>query len=200
MGRGGAAPHHTRRCSGQVRGDTPLLRELPHTQSATRLDNAAAELEAFGGDTDRPTPAMAYSVTIEPGASDDVPAAVRRGIRGGDPPDVGPRDYEPLVFALRDPGGAVVGGAYGATMWGWLMLDGLWVDAALRGRGLGGRLLDEAEALARRRGCRAAWLDTFDFQARLFYERQGYRVVAALEGFPAGHTHYRLRKDLGPAA
>ncbi len=85
-------------------------------------------------------------------------------------------------------------------MWGWLMLDGLWVDAALRGRRLGARLLGEAEALARRRGCRAAWLDTFDFQARPFYERQGYRVVAALDGFPPGHTHYRLRKDLAPAA
>ena len=140
---------------------------------------------------------MTYFVTVEPADGDAIPAAVRDGIRRGDPPDVGPRDYEPLVLALRDADGAVVGGAYGATMWSWLMLDGLWVDAALRGRGLGGRLLGEAEAVARRRGCRAVWLDTFDFQARPFYERQGYRVVAELEGFPPGHTHYRLRKDLG---
>jgi GNAT superfamily N-acetyltransferase len=143
---------------------------------------------------------MTYSVTVEAADSEEVPAAVRRGIRNADPPDAGARDYEPVILALRDEGGAVVGGAYGATMWGWLMLDGLWVDAALRGRGLGGRLLDAAEAIARRRGCHAVWLDTFDFQARPFYERQGYRVVAELEGFPPGHTHYRLRKDLDPPA
>jgi GNAT superfamily N-acetyltransferase len=80
-------------------------------------------------------------------------------------------------------------------MWGWLMIDGLWVDEELRGRGLGRRLLLAAESIAVERGCRGAWLGTFDFQARDFYERQGYTVFAALAGFPAGHTHYHLQKS-----
>jgi ribosomal protein S18 acetylase RimI-like enzyme len=127
-----------------------------------------------------------------------LPAAVRQGIRQADPPDVGSRDYQTLAVSLRDAEDAIVGGVYGATMWGWLMIDGLWVDTALRGRGLGRRLLLHGEAVAAERGCRGAWLGTFDFQARDFYERQGYTVFGTLPGFPHGHTHFHLWKPLGP--
>ena len=74
------------------------------------------------------------------------------------------------------------------------MIDGLWVAEELRGRGLGRRVLLAAEATAVQRGCQGSWLGTFDFQARAFYERLGYTVFAELSGFPAGHTHYHLKK------
>jgi GNAT superfamily N-acetyltransferase len=131
---------------------------------------------------------------------ESIAAAVRRGIRGADPRDVGARDYQPLGVALRAPDGTLLGGVYGATIWGWLMVDGLWVAEELRGRGLGRRLLLAAEAAAVERGCRGAWLGTFDFQAREFYERLGYSVFAALPDFPVGHMHYHLKKSLAPLA
>jgi len=105
----------------------------------------------------------------------------------------------PLQIALRDRAGTLRGGAYGATIWGWLMLDGLWVAAEIRGRGHGARLLSAAESAAKRRGCRGVWLGTFDFQARSFYERQGYQIIGQLAGFPAGHTHFQLAKRFDDA-
>lgn len=143
---------------------------------------------------------MGYEVVEEAGGADTVSAAVRRGIREADPPDVGARDWVALCLSLRDSEGALVGGLYGATMWAWLMIDGLWVAEELRGRGLGSRLLTESEARAVERGCKGAWLGTFDFQARPFYERHGYEVFAALPGFPAGHTHFHLRKQFDAAS
>lgn len=125
-------------------------------------------------------------------------AAVRKGISDADPADAGRRDWQPMALSLRNTDGVIVGGVYGATMWSWLMIDGLWVDESLRGRGLGSRLLLRSEAIAVARGCRGSWLATFDFQAREFYERHGYTVFATLPGFPAGHTHYHLRKDFVP--
>jgi len=126
-------------------------------------------------------------------------AAVRRGIRSADPDDVGPRDWQPLALGLRGRDGSLVGGVYGATMWRWLLIDGLWVDAGLRGLGLGRELVLTAEKAAIERGCLGAWLGTFDFQARHFYERLGYTVISELAGFPPGHSHYHLRKLFTPA-
>jgi GNAT superfamily N-acetyltransferase len=141
-----------------------------------------------------------FDIRLENNAATEIHAAVRQGIRESDPADLPPRhsDYQPLYLSLRESDLQIVGGLYGNTLWSWLLIDGLWVAEAHRGRGLGGALLGEAEAIATRRGCRGAWLGTFDFQARAFYERHGYTVFSELDGFPPGHTHFHLRKDLAP--
>jgi ribosomal protein S18 acetylase RimI-like enzyme len=59
-------------------------------------------------------------------------------------------------------------------------------------------LLQEAEAIAVKRGCHHSHLDTYSFQAPEFYEKQGYRRFGELPDYPPGHTRYFLRKDLGP--
>ena len=74
------------------------------------------------------------------------------------------------------------------------MIEGLWVADDQRGRGYGSQLLTAAETIAVERGCIGAWLGTFDFQARGFYERHGYRVFGELADFPAGHRHFELSK------
>lgn len=125
---------------------------------------------------------------------DSLPLQVSKGISQNDPEDVGHRDWQPVNLALRSDDNSIVGGLYGAMMWSWLMIDGLWVAPALRRHGHGRSLLLAAEATAIARGCQGSWLGTFDFQARAFYERMGYSVFAALSGFPPGHTHYHLRK------
>jgi hypothetical protein len=71
---------------------------------------------------------MRFAIVEESDAAGDIAAEVRRGIREADPPEVGARDWAPLTLSLRDEAGSIVGGVYGATMWGWLLVDGLWVD------------------------------------------------------------------------
>jgi GNAT superfamily N-acetyltransferase len=88
------------------------------------------------------------------------------------------------------------GGLLGATLWDWLQLDVLWVHDSLRRRGFGSQLLRLAESHALSVGCRSARLNTFDFEARAFYEHHGYRVYAELPNFPAGHTQFHLSKSL----
>jgi GNAT superfamily N-acetyltransferase len=134
-----------------------------------------------------------------PADGSELSALVRKGIREADPTDLGPRDWVPVNLALDDHDGSLIGGLYGATMWRWLMIDGLWVAAEHRGKGQGRQLLEAAEALAVERGCTGSWLGTFDFQARGFYEAHGYEIFAELPGFPPGRTHYHLRKSFGEA-
>lgn len=111
----------------------------------------------------------------------------------------GPSGYRPLVIELRDGAGAVVGGLWGATGYGWLFTQLLAVPQPSRGQGLGRRILALAESEALKRGCHAAWLDTFEFQAKGFYERVGYSCFASLPDYPKGSARYFLRKDLKPA-
>jgi len=104
-------------------------------------------------------------------------------------------DYAPAYFFLRDSGGAIQGGVL-SYVWGrWLHVDILWVADDLRGRGWGSKLLQAAESEGRSKGATAAFLDTFDWQARPFYERFGYEVVFEIDGLPAGHSRYFMRKS-----
>jgi GNAT superfamily N-acetyltransferase len=112
-----------------------------------------------------------------------------------------PMDARPVAVLLKDPeGGRLIGGLWGRTAWGWLHMDTLYVPDALRRSGLGSRLMRTAEEEAVRRGCVGAWLDTFSFQARGFYERLGYRVIGTIENQPPGHARHFLQKTLGAAA
>jgi hypothetical protein len=50
---------------------------------------------------------MDYELTEEADV-ESLGAAVRSGIRGADPPDLGERDWQPLRLALRAPNGALL--------------------------------------------------------------------------------------------
>lgn len=107
----------------------------------------------------------------------------------------GPANYLPLAVLVKDKG-KVAGGLWGATGFDWLFVQLFYLPEALRGAGIGSRVLRQAEEEAQRRGCRAVWLDTFSFQARGFYERQGYTVFGTLEDYPPGHRRFFLKKAL----
>jgi GNAT superfamily N-acetyltransferase len=135
-----------------------------------------------------------------PEAIDSLREEIRRGLLAFNVLTAGPPEYRRLALAARDGDGRLLGGLYGNTTWRWLFVDLLWVDEPYRRQGLGRRLLRSAEALARDRGCIAAYLDTFDFQARPFYEREGYVLFGTQENYPPGHRKFYLSKPLTSAS
>ena len=121
---------------------------------------------------------------------------VRAGLAAFNESAVGPVAITPVALYVRDQDGTIRGGLVGFLAWQWLSVDQLWIDKPLRGQGYGSALLTEAETMAREAGCVAVRLDTYEFQARPFYERQGYTVYGELDGYPAGTRTYLLRKSL----
>jgi GNAT superfamily N-acetyltransferase len=108
-----------------------------------------------------------------------------------------PYDASALVISMTDhDSGDVIGGLFGATAYGYLRVDMLFVPESLRGQGFGSQLMRQSEEEAIRRGCHGAYLDTFDFQARGFYERLGYSVLGSLPDCPTGHTRFFMQKKL----
>lgn len=136
---------------------------------------------------------MEYTISEQP-ANSDV-QEIRVKLQAYNEPfwEVGER--EKFTATLRD-GERLVSGIVFAIFGEWLEVDYFWVDDAERSKGLGKRILNETEAFARSRGCGKSWLNTFSFQARPFYEKQGYCVVYTQENYPATNTRYFLEKTL----
>lgn len=116
--------------------------------------------------------------------------------------NVPPSDGKPLTLVARDLQGGMTGAFVGSTSYGWLLVKMLWVAEALRGQGLGARLMDEAETIARLCGCHGAWLDTSSAKAERFYTRLGYERFGVLTNGPGdqpqGHRRAFLAKRLMP--
>ena len=78
----------------------------------------------------------------------------------------------------------------------WLFVEWLAVPERYRGLELGTQLMHEAEKIAQADDCVGLWLDTFEFQARGFYEKLGFEVFGTLEDHPIGQSRYFFRKRI----
>jgi GNAT superfamily N-acetyltransferase len=136
--------------------------------------------------------------------SDEADVAVREAIStplgAFNLQQTGVKDYRALVLTVHDESGHIIGGLTGQTYYGWLYVSLLFVPESLRGQNIGSELMSRAESEAVTRGCHSAWLDTFEFQARGFYERVGYSCFAELGDYPPGFSRYFMKKVLSTRA
>jgi GNAT superfamily N-acetyltransferase len=139
-------------------------------------------------------------VSVEIVLTDSPPASAReaivRPLLAFNASQAGEPNARPLALLIHDESGAIIGGLWGRTTWNWLFVELLFIPETLRGSGLGAELMQRAEDEARSRGCARAWLDTFSFQARGFYEKLGYKVFGSLNDYPPGHQRHFLQKSL----
>jgi GNAT superfamily N-acetyltransferase len=139
----------------------------------------------------------AVEIALTEDKDDPAIRVAEQGLTAFNAPFVGGHRFHALNLVVRRageaaPAGALIGAAYG----GWLFIRYLFLPADLRGAGLGARLIARLEHEARARGCVGAWVDTFSFQARGFYERQGYRAFGDIPDCPPGHARHFLMKRL----
>jgi GNAT superfamily N-acetyltransferase len=104
-------------------------------------------------------------------------------------------DWIVLSYAVKDETGQAIAGINAMLYcWNILYVDILYVEDLHRGKGYGKLLLDKAESEARQLGGYMSHLDTFDWQAKEFYEHLGYEVFGVLENCPRGHNRYYMKK------
>ncbi|BDH46881.1 blasticidin S-acetyltransferase [Salmonella enterica subsp. enterica serovar Choleraesuis] len=103
----------------------------------------------------------------------------------------------PLSVMAHDDSGGLIGGIIANCKGNWLDISYFWVSESRRGSGLGRELIARAENEARAAGCRYAQVDTFSFQAPVFYQKQGYELKMSLDNFPGdGMQRHYLTKNL----
>jgi GNAT superfamily N-acetyltransferase len=122
--------------------------------------------------------------------------AILKGLVAYNCSQIGRRKWKNIAITIRNDAGDIVGGVTGEAWADWLFIQLLWLDEAHRGQDLASRAMDAVEDEARAFGAKHAYLDTFSFQARPFYEKRGYRVFGTLENYPDAHSRYWMTKSL----
>lgn len=100
-----------------------------------------------------------------------------------------------FTVELRDAEGGLRGGAGARVNLGTVEVSTVWLDDDLRGGGWGRRLIEQVVERGREMQAGRIMLDTYDFQARAFYEALGFSVFGTLD-YPSGNSRFFLARDI----
>ena len=92
-----------------------------------------------------------------------------------------PFGWDQFAFEALD-NGETVGAIIGYRLYDWLYIDYIVVSETCRGEGVGNRLLERAESLARELALEGVALDTFRYQAPAYYAARGYSERMLIPG------------------
>jgi GNAT superfamily N-acetyltransferase len=90
------------------------------------------------------------------------------------------------VTLLAKRNDQAIGGITGDAYCGWLHIEWFFAVKEERGSGLGTTFFHRLETWAREAGIDRIRVETFSFQALLFYERKGFIEVGRIEDYPPG--------------
>ena len=123
-----------------------------------------------------------FTTTHEP--DDDYRKYLARRLRDVKPfdPEVHSDEAYPIDISMDDVEGDVVAGISAVIDRDVLIIDMLWVDAALRGQGIGRRLVQMAEVIAQERGCYRARVRATDAVA--FFTDMDYAITGMIQEVP----------------
>lgn len=105
-----------------------------------------------------------------------------------------PREI-PYHLIAKDEKGKVIGGIRCLIHWDWLKIELLWVDDDYRGKSIGSSLMRQAEQEALKHNTPRAYVETADFQALDFYQKEGYKVFGEADNMPVGHKCFWLKHE-----
>lgn len=104
--------------------------------------------------------------------------------------------WQSVTIFARDESGSIVGGALGEIGCDWLYIRVLVVQENLRGQGIGSEILNVVEQEGQKQDCVGVHLETLEFAAKDFYERQGYVVFGIQKNYSRKYTRYFMQKLL----
>lgn len=137
---------------------------------------------------------MTLRLTIVESPSDADREAIIAPLRAYNISRAGEPRIHPVALLLTDEDGTHVGGLWGKCAYDWLFVELLAVPEQHRGGNYGTALMEQAEKIAHANGCIGMWLDTYEFQARGFYEKLGFELFGTLDDHPIGQKRFFLRK------
>jgi len=126
-----------------------------------------------------------------------IKAPIKDGVRDYNFKYLGEWKTKPLTFYIKDAEGIIIAGALCRYISAELVdVDYFWVDKKHRGQKLGSKLMECIEIFAKRHKIHRIDLYTMDFQARGFYEKLGFALLAVIPNWARSYDAYLMRKVL----
>lgn len=140
---------------------------------------------------------MSVHIEVSDNPTEEDRLAILEPLRRYNAEQAGDGKSEKLALFVRDDQTSeILGGLHARILYRWLFIELLVVPEQARGQGMGNRLMEMAEQLARDKDCVGIWLDTFDFQAPDFYRQHGFTEFGQIDDYPPGHTRFFFQKRL----
>lgn len=99
-----------------------------------------------------------------------------------------------INLGMNDQQGNLIGGLHSWTTLNNLIFEYVWIDEEHRRQGLGNRLMQEVERLAKEKNCIASQASGFSFQALEFLQYCGYIMLGVSDGYPKPVKEYYFIK------
>lgn len=133
-----------------------------------------------------------YTVDDNPKLDDD--AVVRNGIVNFNKSVINEKASHFSVFAKFNE--RIIGGALIWEHSDALYIDVLWCDDDFRHQGVGTKIMSLIEDEANKKSIKKLFVETYGFQAKDFYKKQGFSVIGVIPQYILGHDKIFLRKDI----
>ena len=89
---------------------------------------------------------------------------------------------------------SIIGGIIVRKKMEWLDIDILYVNEKFRNCKIGSQLMNKVSEYCKKENLIGMHLYTLDFQAKGFYEKQGFKLIAEIKDWPKGITRYEFIK------
>jgi ribosomal protein S18 acetylase RimI-like enzyme len=93
-------------------------------------------------------------------------------------------------FAAYDDNKNMIGAIKGEIMWNVIHIDLLMIKPEYRKQGIGSKLYDLVLDLAKKENCVLITVETFDFQAPIFWQSKGFTIDFSRSGYNDNTLHY----------
>lgn len=133
-----------------------------------------------------------YIIDDNPSASDD--KIVRNGIVNFNSEIINEKAMHFSIFAKNKD--QIIGGALIWEHSDALYIDVLWCDENYRKKGIGSKIIAMVDAVAKTKQKLKVFVDTYAFQAQIFYQKHGFYCIGIIPEYLLGHDRMFMRKDV----
>jgi N-acetylglutamate synthase-like GNAT family acetyltransferase len=133
-----------------------------------------------------------YSIENNPDASDD--KIIRDGVVDFNKQSINEKATYFSVFAKDDT--QIIGGALIWEISDALYINELWCNEKYRKQGVGTKIITMIDDAAKNKGLSKIFVDTYEFQARAFYEKHGFYCIGTIPKYLKNYDRFFMRKDL----